>query len=319
MCGRCGAAAIVALFALLPASADAAQLSVNQLFSDGMVLQTNAGYGARPFIYGTAEPGETVTIAGLSRRSARGVPYPAVVDAGGSWRVQLDPYQGFMYFNATISGSVSTNTIEIVDIAYGDVILCSGQSNMNKPLNYVWNGSAEIKAANHPNLRLFRVPEAATPNCGESGLPAGKTCGPQTNFSAQGCAGNPHAHGSQPVRCAWQLCTPRTVSDFSAVCYLTAKEMMRISSHLQKRPIGLIQAAVDGTMVEEWMNHETLHGGSCSVSPTMIKHRESQHWNAMLAPMVGFSVKMTLWYQGEADAVGSPQPISGWLGAGLRS
>ena len=51
------------------------------------------------------------------------------------------------------------------------------------------------------------------------------------------------------------------------------------------------------------MNHETLHGGECSTDPSMIKHRESQHWNAMLAPMVGFSLKMALWYQGEADAV----------------
>ena len=40
------------------------------------------------------------------------------------------------------------------------------------------------------------------------------------------------------------------------------------------------------------MNHETLHGGECSTDPSMIKHRESQHWNAMLAPMVGFSLKM---------------------------
>lgn len=92
-----------------------------------MVLQTNRAYGGRPFMYGTAEPGEVVTITGLDRRSAQGVPYPALADESGAWRVQLDPYQGSAVFNATITGSVSTNVITIRDVVYGDVVLCSGE------------------------------------------------------------------------------------------------------------------------------------------------------------------------------------------------
>jgi hypothetical protein len=46
-----------------------------------VVLQTNRAYGGRPFLYGSGEAGETLTISGLDRRSARGVPYPATVDA----------------------------------------------------------------------------------------------------------------------------------------------------------------------------------------------------------------------------------------------
>jgi hypothetical protein len=92
-----------------------------------VVLQTNRAYGGRPFMYGTAEPGETVTITGLDRRSANGVPYPTVADVSGAWRLQLDPYQGTAVFNATITGSVSTNVITIRDVVYGDVVLCSGK------------------------------------------------------------------------------------------------------------------------------------------------------------------------------------------------
>eukprot|EP01046_Picozoa_sp_COSAG06_P005946 COSAG06_NODE_271_length_18677_cov_157.113360_17_plen_167_part_00 len=92
-----------------------------------VVLQTNRAYGGRPFMYGTAEPGETVTITGLDRRSANGVPYPTVADVSGAWRLQLDPYQGPAVFNATITGSVSTNVITIRDVVYGDVVLCSGK------------------------------------------------------------------------------------------------------------------------------------------------------------------------------------------------
>eukprot|EP01050_Picozoa_sp_SAG11_P015839 SAG11_NODE_2096_length_3832_cov_2.091347_2_plen_816_part_00 len=247
-------------------------------------------------MYGTAQPGETVTISGLDRRSAQGVPYPTVADENGAWRVQLDPYQGPAVFNATIAGSVSTNVITIRDIVYGDVILCSGQSNMNKPVSYVFNASAEIAAATHKNIRLFSVPGSGVPNCAD-GSPT-KPCGPQANWTTQQCMPDPST-GHRP--CAWLPLSPKTVQDFSAVCYLTVTEMMRIQPKLAQSTIfGLVQAAVDGTTVEEWSPPASL--ALCPLKPTLIKDRTSQHFNGMIAPLVGFSVKMTLWYQGEADA-----------------
>ena len=58
---------------------------------------------------------------------------------------------------------------------------------------------------------------------------------------------------------------------------------------------GLVQAAVDGTTVEEWSPPSSL--ALCPKGPTLIKDRTSQHFNAMISPLVGFSVKMALWYQ----------------------
>ena len=243
---RCGAMLAARQLALLLAAfhlpiAVQGVIVLPQIFSDGMVLQTNRAYGGRPFMYGSAAPGETVTIAGLDRRSAPGVPYPTLADAHGRWRLQLDPYQGPAAFNATISGSRSKNTITIRRIVYGDVILCSGQSNMNKPLSYVFNASAEIRAATHKNVRLFSVPETRAPNCG-SGVANGQNCGPQTYWTARQCAGNPRTAGR---KCTWQVLSPDTVKDFSAVCYLTVTEMMRIQPKLAaSTTFGLVQAAV---------------------------------------------------------------------------
>ena len=104
-----------------------------------------------------------------------------------------------------------------------------GQSNMNKPLAYVFNASAEIAAATHKNIRLFSVPGSGVPNCGGSGGGGGAECGPQTNWTAQQCATNPHT-GQQ--HCSWLPLSPKTVKDFSAVCYLTVTEMMRIQPKL---------------------------------------------------------------------------------------
>ena len=104
------------------------EIRMPQIFGSGMVLQTNRDYGARAFVFGTAVRGETVHIAGLSRRSLPGAPYLTVVRSDGTFRVQLDPYQGPEVYNCTVTGSVSTNVVTLLDVVYGDVFLCSGQS-----------------------------------------------------------------------------------------------------------------------------------------------------------------------------------------------
>jgi len=259
-------------------------------------------------------------IAGLPRRSVEGVPYPALVDANGSWRVQLDPFQATdpSSFTCTINGTVSTNTVVIRNVVYGDVFLCSGQSNMNKPLSYVFNASAEIAAANHPNIHLFSVPEGEVPNCGAADESGGATCGPAAAYANTSCGVNPR---TGQTHCAWQQCSPTVVKDFSAVCYLTAKELLTIGNYWPNKTIhshiGLIQAAVDGTGVEEWMPPQAFD--ECSPDNAIpLKRRSSQRFNAMIAPLVGFTLKAALWYQGEADAGPTaantshcPQSVSG--------
>jgi hypothetical protein len=104
--------------------------------------------------------------------------------------------------------------------------------------------------------------------------------------------------------CAWQQCSPDTVKDFSAVCYLTARELLTIRNWKATEihgHIGLIQAAVDETTVEEWMPEAAFD--DCSPHTAIpVKQRSSQRFNAMIAPLVGFSIKSALFYQGESDA-----------------
>ena len=57
-------------------------------------------------------------------------PLPPQADATGFFIVQLDPdYFAASQNNLTIfiTGDVSTNLITIRDVAYGDVLLCSGR------------------------------------------------------------------------------------------------------------------------------------------------------------------------------------------------
>ena len=58
----------------------------------------------------------------------------------------------------TIEISDGKSTVHLDDIAFGDVYLCSGQSNMELAVPAVFNASAEMEdSANYPNLRLISV------------------------------------------------------------------------------------------------------------------------------------------------------------------
>ena len=51
-----------------------------------------------------------------------------------------------------------------LNIVYGDVIVCSGQSNMEFRMQTVLNASSEIQASrNYTNIRMFKVPHAYSP------------------------------------------------------------------------------------------------------------------------------------------------------------
>ena len=57
----------------------------------------------------------------------------------------------------TLTGVADTPSIE--DVYFGDVFLCSGQSNMEYPLQGIDDAKAEIAASNRNNLRLFSAPD----------------------------------------------------------------------------------------------------------------------------------------------------------------
>ena len=111
----------------------------------------------------------------------------------------------------------------------GEVWVCSGQSNMEMAVSADWgkviNDREEVANANYPNIRLFQV-EKVMANT------------PQNQLESNG----------------WAVCSPNTISNFSAVAYFYGR-------YLQEElnvPVGLIQTAWGGTVVEAWMSGKTL-------------------------------------------------------------
>jgi len=126
-------------------------------------------------------------------------------------------------------------TITIHDVLFGDVWVCSGQSNMQMTVASIFNATEEIaNAGNFPKIRLFTV--SLIP----AAVPVEELLGINLN---------------------WSVASPTTVGGpawdyMSAVCWLYGKQ---IHQALGGRPIGLIATSWGGTPVEFWSPAEALH------------------------------------------------------------
>lgn len=126
-----------------------------------------------------------------------------------------------------IQGESVDEKITRNDIAFGDVWLCSGQSNMEWRLFYnppVNNAELEKQNANFPAIRFVTVPHVATRD-------------------AQDLAD-----------IAWKPITPQTVGDVSAVGYFFGRDLhQRLNI-----PIGLIDSSWGGSQAEPWASLDAL-------------------------------------------------------------
>ncbi|HUW81342.1 MAG TPA: sialate O-acetylesterase [Phycisphaerae bacterium] len=160
-------------------------------------------------VWGWADPGEAVTVT-LGDHSVRGQ-----ADDQGRWKVRLPELPAGGPHEMTVSGK---NTIRLTDVLVGEVWLCSGQSNMEWPVRQADDAEKEIAAADHSRIRLFQVRNTT------SGLPLAD------------------------VDAEWQVCTPETIRNFSAVGYYFGRALQQQLDV----PIGLINSSWGGTMIEPW-------------------------------------------------------------------
>nr|WP_309690268.1 hypothetical protein [Armatimonas sp.] len=135
---------LVAATLAMGASAAQANVTLPKLISDGCVLQRNTPVR----LYGTADPGETVTI------SINGKTINIDTPADGKWQVRFPAQKAGGPYVLTVKGK---NTLTVKDVYFGEVWVCSGQSNMECPLAASFEAKPEIESAPDPLLRMFTV------------------------------------------------------------------------------------------------------------------------------------------------------------------
>lgn len=205
-------------------------LSVSNAFQSNMVIQRD-----KPItIWGWAAKGEKVTI------SFAGQSATATTGDDRLWKATLAAVPANSEPQVmTIAGAAQTLKLE--NILVGDVWVLGGQSNMEFAVGQVNDGQIEIASANFPEIRLLT-------------MPVGK------GFESVGSFEVLHEWSDWSKRHffkgAWQVCSPETVGEFSAIGYIFGRRI-----HMASRvPIGLIDASIGGTTVETWTPEKVMRG-----------------------------------------------------------
>lgn len=179
-----------------------------------MVLQRDADIK----IWGWADPREAITLTFRNKK------YKTRADEQGNWQLTLPSQAAGGPFDMQFKGN---NELQVKDILFGDVWICSGQSNMVLPMERVKEKyPQEIAAANYPQIRNFFIPTRTSLTGPQADLPPG----------------------------SWKSANPQDVLQFSAAAYFFARSVYE-QQHI---PIGLINASVGGTPIEAWISEAGL-------------------------------------------------------------
>jgi sialate O-acetylesterase len=257
--------------AIIPLLASA-ELSLPEIISDNMVLQQSSNAQ----LWGWATPGKDVAVT--TSWTGKNV-VKAKADSNGRWEAKIPTgAASFDPQSITISGDGSTITLS--NVLIGEVWFCSGQSNMEMPLRGFWTqpveGAAQAIAysGKYPGIRVATVPKRGS-------------------YTPQ-----------DKVEGSWKVSNPANAGEFTACGYFFARSLTDILNV----PVGLISCAYGGSKVEGWEPADLINTYpeldlEKEKTDTSVDewHRMTLMYNAMLRPLIGYTIKGFLWNQGESN------------------
>lgn len=248
-----------------------AKVKLPEIISDNMVLQQQTEVA----VWGTARPGAGVSVKGSwSSRS-----YSTRADKDGKWLVRVATPKAGGPYSMTISDG---EPLKISNILVGEVWYCSGQSNMEMPI-HGW-GSQPVEGAPEAMLRANKTtPIRICEVYKQSSVTVKDSCHVQ-----------------------WFEHTPEAVGDCSAVAYYFAQYLQSIIGI----PVAVIVDSWGGSKIETWIKREVFESQFKDVDLGHLdgsRELKNKHmepcllWNGQVAPIVPYTFKGILWYQGEAN------------------
>lgn len=245
-----------------------AQVKLENLFTDGMVLQQQANVP----IWGWDKAGTKVTVTTSWDKKT----YSTVADASGKFLVKVTtPIFGGPY-EVTVSDG---KPVTLSNVLIGEVWICTGQSNMEMPMKgfksqTIYNSNEAILNSLNKNIHLFTVPHGSK-----------TTVQPDIKPSK------------------WLEATPESVSNFSATGYYFG----RLINKMMNVPVGLINDSYSGSSIQAWMDPEQLKAFPEIKIPAAtdtikeVSRTPTTLYNGMLAPVIGYGIRGAIWYQGESN------------------
>lgn len=309
-----------------------AEVRLPAVFSDHIVLQG----GAPVTVWGWAEAKEvvSVSIAGQTKTTEAG--------ADGKWMLKLDPLKP--------TGAAETmtvkakNTLVVNDVLVGEVWLASGQSNMEMQIKGKLHGSIdradeEIAAAKYPQIRLFvhdapfAIYELPVPPAEPMPDRPGRwrVCSPETaaDFSAIAYffardlnqeLGMPvgilsAAVGGTPIEAWTSLPVQENEPKLKPVLddwkkRLTGFEPEQEQAEFLRKKAAWLKVRSDALKKGEVAPKAPLPFKNLGVM------NPGRLFNGVIAPLVPYTIRGCIWYQGERNAAG---PLSGLYSLQLKT
>jgi len=249
-----------------------AQIQMPAIFSDNMVLQRE-----KPIpIWGTATAGEQITVSFQEQNLV------TKANEVGKWLITLQPLKASKTA-ATLTVKAS-NTLEFKNILVGDVWLCSGQSNMEYPLER--------------KLKKYAAPKNGTDVAAEEVL---KEKPDAIRYLYVERTLNKI---DLPTK-GWTDGNDTIVKYVSAIGYFFAKEIYETVDI----PIGIISTSWGGTRVEQWtpdwayQQSEWFKKDAQTPNFKIDGMHPGQMYDRLIQPLLPFGIKGILWYQGESNCI----------------
>lgn len=275
-----------------------AELKFSPVFGDSMVVQRD-----KPIhVWGWTTAGSEVRVDLAGKEGS------AKADSSGRFDVVLDSLPAGGPHEMTITAGDQVKTFS--DILVGEVWVCSGQSNMAWPVAAANDPDLESLSADYPQIRLISVPQVASQE-------------PLNDFDGK-----------------WEACTPETVKQFSAVGYFFGRQLhqtLDVPIGLIDNAWGgsaaeawiarsdLEEAGQYDELLEKWDQTVATYDHEAEMAKYRARleawqkdrkgnrprpprnqvdsnHRPANLFNGVLHPVLGYTIRGVIWYQGESNA-----------------
>ena len=290
-------------------------LTMSEVFTDHMVLQRDKEVA----IWGQGKAGSEITVS-FKDQTVKGT-----VDSNGFWRVKLAPLATEKVSQELKVVSSTGEKLIFKDVLVGEVWLCSGQSNMEMGISECENGDAEVANATDEMIRIFE-PATAT-----SYLPsfhvkaAWARCSPEAvkkgAFGGFGAiayffARDLRAKIDVPVGVINSCWGGTPIKAYiPPEAYEESKTLKNVGvgfRKAQKQYVDELKSYMQNT--QGWVDDakKVLAKGSLEIGtgpkqPSNPRYDQAcSIYNAMIYPLIPYTIRGFLWYQGEFEVIERP-------------
>lgn len=266
---------VISMLALCAAVAMPAMPVMPKIFSDNMVLQRHRQVA----FWGTAKKNTKVTVSTSWSKET----FSVKSDDEGKWSLKVQTPAAGGPYTVTVSDG---EKLTFENVLIGEVWLCSGQSNMEMPMKgfscQPVEGAADYILAAKPErpIRMFNVKRV-------------------TSYEKKD-----DVEGG-----TWLVHDPNSVAICSATAYYFADLVQSVTGV----PVGLVISNWGGTCIQTWLDEETIRANTDAdlsylttkdlkeKDPKRIQNYPTMLFNSMINPLIPYTMKGIIWYQGEAN------------------